>query len=445
MTSLENWTLAYMVNSAWQLPLLLLGAWMAARIAARIGPGAEHRIWVGALLTQVALPACPFDPRHGWNALAGLLSWNGASSGGDVRVLSAPASGVESSGLHLSTAVATFLLAACAGVVCYRIARLAWGLFKTSRMVRKSTPLSLKGDHAVSWTSARTVFSALLGDPTFAPQVATSAMIGGPVTAGSRTLLLPPGFLAQLPKAEFEALLAHEFAHMARRDFAKNLLYGFLSLPVSWHPAATLTRSRLAETRERVCDGMASEAVSGREQYARSLLRLASILSTPAQSRPLHALGIFDHNNLERRIMNLTGKRLELRGLRRLVAVAACAALGAAACASALAFRMEVNQQPKSANIPVHVKVTDLTIVNKVQPVYPPQAKKDHVMGKVALDATIGKDGSVEDIKVVKSVRHDLDQSAMDAVRQWKYQPYLFNGIPIEVKTTINVIYSLGK
>ena len=248
-----------------------------------------------------------------------------------------------------------------------------------------------------------------------------------------------------MPEEEFDALLAHEFAHMARRDFAKNLVYGILSLPVAWHPAVGLTRARLAESRERVCDAMAAEAISGRERYARSLLRLASILSTAAPAGPLPALGIFDANNLERRIMNLTGKRVEVRGLRRLVVLAACAALGAAACASALALRFEVNQQPKSPNNPVQVKVTDLKIISKVPPVYPPQAKKDHVQGRVVLDAIIGKDGSMENIKVIKSVREDLDQSAIDAVRQWKYQPYLLNGDPIEVETTINIIYTLAK
>ena len=89
---------------------------------------------------------------------------------------------------------------------------------------------------------------------------------------------------------------------------------------------------------------MAAEAVSGRERYARSLLRLASILSTAAPSGALHALGIFDSNNLERRIMNLTAKHTQIRGLRRLAVLAACAAFGAAACTSALALRMEVNQ-----------------------------------------------------------------------------------------------------
>jgi TonB family protein len=322
---------------------------------------------------------------------------------------------------------------------------MAWGLATTRRIVRRALPIRLEGELAACWERARGIFSALSGDPGFAPVLASSPMISGPVTIGARMLLLPPGFLAQTAAAEFDALLAHEFSHMARRDFAKNVAYSLVSLPAAWHPAVALTRARLAESRERVCDAMAADAVAGRERYARSLLRLASILSSAAPAGALHALGIFDSNNLERRIMSLTGKHVDIRGLRRLIVLAVCAILGIAACASALALRMEVNQPTKSPTTPVHVDTKNSTIVYKVPPVYPPQAKGDRLTGKVVLDAIIGKDGSVENLKVAKSLRDDCDQAAIDAVRQWKFQPFLLNGDPIEVKTTINITYSLKK
>ena len=67
-----------------------------------------------------------------------------------------------------------------------------------------------------------------------------------------------------------------------------------------------------------VCDAMAAETVAGRENYARSLLRLASLLVHGTPARTLHAIGIFDANIFERRVMNLTEKYVELRGVRRL-------------------------------------------------------------------------------------------------------------------------------
>ncbi|HTX77111.1 MAG TPA: M56 family metallopeptidase [Terracidiphilus sp.] len=445
MTRFEDWVLAYLVNALWQIPLVFASAWLAARLASRLGARAEHRIWVAALLAQAALPSCSLSPARLWSVLRSLITW-GNAPGGETHVVLSSGVATGSGALYLPPVVAALLLVVCAGGALYYAARMAWGLVATHNIVRRAEPLPLEGEFAACWASARRVFSALSGDPGFAPALASSAGVSGPVTIGSRMLLLPPGFLNQIPAAEFDALLAHEFSHMARHDFAKNLVYALVSLPVSWHPAVALTRARLGESRERVCDAMAADAVSGRERYARSLLRLASLLSSAAPAGVLHALGIFDSNNLERRIMNLTGKSTQLHGLRRMAVLAACVAVGAIACTSALALHADVNQpSAKSPNGPVHVKADHLKIVNKVPPVYPPQAKADRLTGTVTLDVVVGKDGSVENIKVAKSLRDDCDQSAIDAVRQWKFEPVLLSGEPIEVKTTIQINYSLKK
>lgn len=445
MSRMEDWALAYIVNALWQIPLVYLAAWLGARLAARIGPRAEHRVWVCALLAQVAIPACSASPAELWHVVAKLLGLSAARGGGETRVIFGPATGLASGWLHMPRALAAVLLIACAGTALYFAVRLFFGVANTRRILRHAAPIDLQGDLAQSWRGSCAIFAARLHPRAFAPAIASSTMIGGPVTAGTSTLLVPEGMLARMSAAEFDTLLAHEFAHIERRDFLKNLAYGLLSLPVAWHPVLALTRVSVSETRERVCDAMAADATAGPARYARGLLRLASMLSTGAPAGALHALGIFDTNNLERRIMNLTGKQSHLRGVRRLVVLAACVALGAGACTSALALRIAVDQQTKSKKAPTHLNIDRLKLVSKINPEYPPQAKKDHVSGDVALTVVIGKDGSVENIKVLKGVREDLDRSAIDAVRQWKYEPVLLNGDPIEVETTIHVIYSLAK
>jgi TonB family protein len=294
-----------------------------------------------------------------------------------------------------------------------------------------------------------TRFRRLLGMPADQVTLAHAQAISGPATVGFRchTLLLPPAFLERLSPDDRDAVLAHELAHMARRDFAKNLAYGIVALPVAYHPLLLLTRARLAETRELLCDAMAAEAVGGRESYAKSLLRMARMLSDAQAPRILHAIGILDANIFERRVMNLTRRSPQLSGKRRFMLTAACALVAIATCTSALALRMEVKTPAGEDAAPakLKVKVVDLTIVNKVTPVYPPDAKRDHVSGAVVLSATIGKDGTVGNVKVVQSVRDDVDSSAMDAVRQWTYKPYLLNGDPVEVDTTITVVYTLAE
>jgi peptidyl-prolyl cis-trans isomerase A (cyclophilin A) len=82
-------------------------------------------------------------------------------------------------------------------------------------------------------------------------------------------------------------------------------------------------------------------------------------------------------------------------------------------------------------------------LVSKAPIVYPIDAKKAGVSGTVVLSAIIGRDGTVEDLQVVSGPEM-LQQAALDSVKQWRYRPYLLNGEPEEVRTTINIIFTLG-
>ena len=78
------------------------------------------------------------------------------------------------------------------------------------------------------------------------------------------------------------------------------------------------------------------------------------------------------------------------------------------------------------------------------QPQYPADAKRRHVTGAVLLSAVIDKDGHVLSTEVISSPDPSLSSAAMNAVNQWVYQPYLLNGQPTEVETTITVSFSIG-
>ena len=97
---------------------------------------------------------------------------------------------------------------------------------------------------------------------------------------------------------------------------------------------------------------------------------------------------------------------------------------------------------PKLVNI--SAGVAQGMLLKKVTPEYPSIAKNDHVTGTVVIQATIGKDGHIKDEQVV-SGPSELQYAATDSVRQWLYRPFLLNGEPVEVRTTINVIFTLGR
>ena len=83
-------------------------------------------------------------------------------------------------------------------------------------------------------------------------------------------------------------------------------------------------------------------------------------------------------------------------------------------------------------------------IINQVVPVYPRQLRSEGVEGMVVLEGMIGKDGVVQGLKVVSTDHADLAMAALDAVREWRYEPSQLNGEPVAVTTTISVNFGLN-
>jgi beta-lactamase regulating signal transducer with metallopeptidase domain len=96
-----------------------------------------------------------------------------------------------------------------------------------------------------------------------------------------------------------------QFAHMKRRDFQKNICYEVAILLLAFHPALWFLKSQIAQTREMICDNMATEKLIDSRSYTHSLLRLATMIATSSRVSTTHAIGIFDANILEKRIMTI--------------------------------------------------------------------------------------------------------------------------------------------
>ena len=82
-------------------------------------------------------------------------------------------------------------------------------------------------------------------------------------------------------------------------------------------------------------------------------------------------------------------------------------------------------------------------LITKIQPPYPPLARQARIQGTVMLSALIGKDGTIQNLKVI-SGHPMLTQAALDAVKQWRYKPYLLNNEPVEVETQVQVNFTLA-
>lgn len=431
----------FLLNSLWQIPLVFCAAWLAVRLTRRNGPQWEHRIWVIALFAALLLPLFQCNLQLVAAFFLSLLAPTASPTSSGVQVFTSAATTTPSV-LLIPPVLLTLVLAAWAVATLYFSGRLLWTIHRTSTLRRNAHTLE---------SSKYPILHNLLRVHPEPPQLLLSQSISGPAIIGilHPSLLLPPGFLDCTAPADIEAALAHEFAHLQRRDYAKNLFYEALTVPIAWHPVASLTRARIAESREILCDHLAAQSALGPHEYARALLRLASQQSIQMH-QTIHAIGIFDTQSLERRIMKLTQSHIRNTVTRRLLTSVACGALAVATGAFALGVPVHADTgSAKSSHAAPHAANVSAGVMagNRIEgenPKYPVEAKKKHIEGTVVLAARISKQGRIQSLHVIQGPEL-LRNSSLTAVRTWRYKPYLLNGKPVVVKTRINIIYSLDK
>jgi beta-lactamase regulating signal transducer with metallopeptidase domain len=181
---------------------------------------------------------------------------------------------------------------------CFHFGR---GIHRVHRLRKEASPLPPAPQSAIpAW-------------PGSAPHRVTlleSATVDVPVTVGvfRPVIVLPRNLLPGLRERDLSAVIAHEYAHIRRRDFLVHILCELLTVPVFWHPGIRYLISKISQTRELACDEYAAVRLGKRHLYAQTLLRLAS-LCLHAPHADTMGLSIFDGDNLEVRIMRLTERR----------------------------------------------------------------------------------------------------------------------------------------
>jgi beta-lactamase regulating signal transducer with metallopeptidase domain len=301
MNNLVQLIASCFVNSLWEVAAIGAAGWAVSRLFGRLGPRLHHLVWVTTLALAAIVPTVP---------LVRLLFVSTA-----FPAASQPSVGISvfdqqtiSNGLRLSsTSIFTlFLCFLCAFV--WSAGRLAWSLRCTIKLRREAGPVSLGAETEELWNHCKRVFSVTQA------QILCSETVTAPGTVGlgRPTLLISHRFLRECQSQDVLAALAHECAHIKRRDFQKNLLYEVASLGVAYHPAIWFVKSQIARTRELTCDELATEKLMERRPYAESLLRLAKMISQGPATTRLSAIGIFDVNILEERIMTLKAQKQHL-------------------------------------------------------------------------------------------------------------------------------------
>ena len=347
MTSFTSFALNFVANALWQVAFVAaiaaFGHWLMLRsVSARY----RHFVWVMALNLSIALPlwsALPLERETYWIfSTPGAVSNLGAPI--EITPLQAQPQQPNSDSIwrHLpfgGTFVGLYLL-----FLLYRIYKL-WRAWMLTLAIRESAfPVVISDTLRVVLEHCRKTMGvgevALVGSPSVAV----------PVTIGLRrpTIILPERLLEETSTELLSAAIGHEMAHVKRHDFAWNLIYEFLFLHISFHPAAVLVKRRINETRELACDETVSELLLDAKVYARSLVSLANSGFSP--HHPTYILGVNDADILEERVMKLLAKRTTTN-TRRATALLGIT-LFALALAGAVAAAFPINIQDQNQSVP---------------------------------------------------------------------------------------------
>jgi len=232
--------------------------------------------------------------------------------------------------------------------VLFALSRLAWGLRKTQILLHSAEEMRLTSEMKETWDSCLTLFGIAR------IKLMSSSALGGPATVTWRSpIVLLPTKLHDERASDMAAVFLHELAHVCRRDFVCNIFLELFSVLIYYHPAFHWIRRRIQETRELACDDLAADAMSGRKVYARSLLRLTEkMLSAAVVPQPGCALGIFEGEVLEKRIMNLLDNGSEHSRLRAFTSLAlgSCMLLGTCLLCANLGLKPVNAQSPTQAS-----------------------------------------------------------------------------------------------
>jgi beta-lactamase regulating signal transducer with metallopeptidase domain len=348
MNPMSEIVVTYATNALWMTCVIAATASLLSRTLRRCPSSYRHALWVAALLLAVSLPFASLrasrdnyqsrsesvtaastipSAETGLSRASSWALWRQMRHGGQPLRF----------GRRWVGLVAMLYL----GFIFYRAARLYRGWRSLRAMLQNSSEPQIP-------PAMRTLVEqchSLLG---MKPVPILLSLEGrGPATLGIRNpvLVLPEWFLSQASPDEVASTLSHELAHIRRHDFLLNLVYELLILPISFHPAAALIKARIDQTRELACDEIAAESLSTHTRYARSLLRIAQ--SIAAKQRPAHAgyaLGLFDTNTLEDRIMNVLATANRVRKTRARALVLATLTLLIVTCLAVSGVSIQVAQ-----------------------------------------------------------------------------------------------------
>jgi beta-lactamase regulating signal transducer with metallopeptidase domain len=303
MSAIRGVLFSLLLNAILQVGLFAVVAAALSPFVGKAKAKYQHSFYLGVLILCLAAPVTntlwrtrpsvdmknsPQETvRQTWSPNHRFWSWKGCSS--------------ARNSLKFGPGVQSMIVAVWGLMVLYQLIHFGRGSYRVHRLRREASSLS---------PSVQAEIPAWLRSAPHQVALLESTTIDVPVTAGvfRPVVVLPSNLIPGLGEQDLSAVIAHEYAHIQRRDFLILVLCEVLASPVFWHPGIRYLRSKISQTRELSCDEYAAVRLGKRHLYAQTLLRLASLCLHASHANAM-GLSIFDGDNLEDRVMRLTEKR----------------------------------------------------------------------------------------------------------------------------------------
>jgi bla regulator protein blaR1 len=280
-----------------------------------------------------------------------------------------------------------------------------------------------------------------------------------------RPILLWPEKISQhLDDAHMEAIVAHEVQHVRRRDNLAAAIHMVVEAIFWFHPVVWWVGARLLEERERACDEVVLELGSSPQIYAESILKTCEF----GVSSSLACVSGIAGGDLKRRIVRImSAPAADKLGLAKKIFLAV---IGIGAVAGPIAiglvrapFAVAQSASPSTgsqgakgtaATVPAHAPeqkiyqvgngVSAPTLIFAPDPQYTEEASKARYQGVCVLSLIVDAKGKPQRVQVVRHLGMGLDQKAVEAVKQYQFEPAMLSGKPVPVKVNIEVNFKVN-
>jgi bla regulator protein blaR1 len=305
-----------------------------------------------------------------------------------------------------------------------------------SRLLRAATPL----EHGREATAVRHA-------PRSSAHPAPIALVQGPsliepgvVGAFRPVLLWPEGLSERLSDAELQAIVAHEAAHVDRRDNLSSLVHTVVETLFWFNPVIWWIGAQLVNERERACDEAVMNTHTDTHSYAEGILKVCGFcLRSPAA----FVAGVGSSNlraRIEWILAGPTRTRLSLLG-RVSLGIVILAMVSAPIAAGAISRQQDGTKVYRTKDAGVMAP----KLVYEVKPTYTPEAMQAKIQGRIRMEAVVREDGTVGDVAIIESLdkEHGLDEEAVDTMKQWRFEPGTKDGTPVNVRVEVEMTFTL--